>query len=167
MSADAFLRFSEQLYCAGAEERRCPLPNGGRTEAGSCYWRSTTNRTSLPRPTDEWDPEEVGAGGYRRIRRSEANECAHGKRVLLLGDSTTRDTFYELSAVIGRPIWQWARPRDDRHFAQYWPEDQWSPRAPPSTSGASDVSGVPRSLPVARALTRGPPVCECRHVQWK
>ena len=141
----AFQKFSEQLYCAGAMEHACVLPNGTRTPPGVCYWRSTGSNGTIQapgKPTDEWDPQGMGATGYRRLTQRAARQCAHGKRILLLGDSTTRDTFYELAAVIGRPIWQGASPRYDTHFAQYWPGQQWSPRAPAITSGANDASGT-------------------------
>ena len=187
----AFIKFSEQLYCAGAVEHKCALPDGSRAPPGLCYWRSAVPNGTISapgRPTDEWDPQAMGAAGYRRLTHGAARQCAHGKRILLLGDSTTRDTYYELAAVIGRPIWQSATPRFDKHFEQYWPRKQWSPKAPAVTSGAYDASGAPCSLrlpcgcPAARgrsafaAIRDGhmpsdhcvnEGVCVRRHVQWQ
>ena len=109
----AFGRWSEQLYCSGAMERACALPNGTRAEPGSCYWRTRagapmpmlTNNRDLSDLLHVWDPESAGAPGYRRLGVEEARTCMRGKRLLMMGDSTTRDTFYELAAVAGWPIW--------------------------------------------------------------
>lgn len=44
---------------------------------------------------------------FAHYRPASAGACLHGKRLLLLGDSTTRDTFYELLAVLGHAIFHW------------------------------------------------------------
>ena len=88
-------------------ERACALPNGTRAEPGSCYWRTRagapmpmlTNNRDLSDLLHVWDPESAGAPGYRRLGVEEARTCMRGKRLLMMGDSTTRDTFYELAAV--------------------------------------------------------------------
>ena len=42
---------------------------------------------------------ESGESGFRYFGRDAASRCLQGKRVLVAGDSTTRDTFYELVTV--------------------------------------------------------------------
>lgn len=59
-----------------------------------------------------------------------------GKRLLIVGDSTTRDTFHVLLAVAGRSIWKELAMR--KHV---WNESQWQPKMPFSTR-AMDKYGV-------------------------
>ena len=130
----SFRHFSEQLYCSGAVERLCALPDGTRELAGYCYWRNAGGR-NVTSMLDEFDPEAAGAAGYRRFGPSDAAKCVAGRRMLLLGDSTTRDTYYELAATIGRPIWS-------KKVQPGWPESSWSPNAPATSSLAYDASGM-------------------------
>ena len=135
-----FLRFSNNLYCAGAEEQRCP--NG--LPAGTCYWfrpnalvgmsplvAADANRSweenSKRYPTDRWDPPRAGATGFRYFNREAAAACVDGKRLHFAGDSTTRDTFYEFAAVVGHPIFAGG--------AGAWPDGAYEPRSPFSSAG--------------------------------
>ena len=45
------------------------------------------------------ESREGGESGFRYFGRDAASRCLQGKRVLVAGDSTTRDTFYELVTV--------------------------------------------------------------------
>ena len=121
----AFTRWSDNLYCSGASGQSCRLPNGREVLAGMCHWRKQhaphrwlpveeADMNVTNRPTfvgHRWDPlrphgprsgessGESGESGFRHFGRDEASRCLQGKRVLVAGDSTTRDTFYELVTV--------------------------------------------------------------------
>ena len=121
----AFTRWSDNLYCSGASGQSCRLPNGREVLAGMCHWQKQhaphrwlpveeADMNVTNRPTfvgHRWDPlrphgprsgessGESGESGFRHFGRDEASRCLQGKRVLVAGDSTTRDTFYELVTV--------------------------------------------------------------------
>ena len=152
----AFARFSAQLYCSGAEEQQCALPSGVRAPSGRCHWWRRTadddgfvplwegsgaNSSAAPLHDgnsvgqhDRWMPAD--APGYRRMGANESRQCVRGKRLLLVGDSTTRDTFHALLAAAGRPIWRELELR--RHP---WIGSAWAPPAP-FTTRAVDKYGV-------------------------
>ena len=151
-SVNSFRHFSAQLYCAGAEEQRCP----DGAPAGICYWhrpagysqeRHELNFVALKPadanqswdersrrfPTDRWDPVRSGSSGFRYFGREEAARCVQGKRIHLAGDSTTRDTFYEFAAVAGHPMFA------DQNFG-VWQDGAYEPRSP-FTSAGRDKNG--------------------------
>ena len=131
----AFTRWSDNLYCSGASGQSCRLPNAREVPAGMCHWQkqhaqhrwlpveeadmNVTNRAAFV--GHRWDPlrphgprrDESGESdesGFRHFGRDEASRCLQGKRVLVAGDSTTRDTFYELVTVPpASPLWWVAR----------------------------------------------------------
>ena len=111
-----FRRFSDDLYCSGAVEQKCLVGNH-RSTAGQCLWykpqRSLLgagwaavtdddmNATLTPRSAlahHRFDPVRGGAAsyGYRHFGRDAAARCVAGKRILVAGDSTTRDTYLNL-----------------------------------------------------------------------
>ena len=141
-SVHTISNFAAQLYCAGAEEQTCP--GGGR--AGTCYWYQRSLKAitatdmniswaelSRRMPSDRWDPVRAGAHGFRYYDKTAAAECLAGKRVHVAGDSTTRDTFYELMAVAGHPVF--AGQGQGR-----WADGGHEPESPIS-SGGRDVRG--------------------------
>ena len=146
-TADGIDRFSAQLYCSGAEEQRCAVQGGARrAEAGRCHWwrRSEADGTFSPLADDansstnkgqkdRWMPDFAG---FRRFGPAESGRCMRGKRLLIVGDSTTRDTFHVLLAVAGRSIWKEVAMR--RHV---WNESEWLPRMPLATR-ALDKYGI-------------------------
>ncbi|KAL3932445.1 MAG: hypothetical protein SGPRY_000702 [Prymnesium sp.] len=115
---DAFQRFSAQLFCSGAMQQRCILPDLPSSTAGTCLWftqdklpvreidmnRSISDRhaSKIIRrwPSDRWDPVAAGVLGFRYFDQQAAEACVRSKRVLIAGDSTTRDTFYEFSVLV-------------------------------------------------------------------
>ena len=145
----SFRHFAAQLYCAGAEAQACPNDE----PAGKCYWykRSTGLLSSLMggfepvntqidvnksafweqisrrMPSDRWDPLRANAKGFRYYGREAAAKCLRGRRIHVAGDSTTRDTFYELLAVAGHPIFGGDRGR--------WPYGSYEPDSPLSSGG--------------------------------
>ena len=143
----SFSRWSDELYCAGALDQRCPAL-GDSVTAGRCYWevpptwRAATeddmNRTlHFQRwSMDRFNPPAAGVGSYRHYSASEAASCARGKRLLIAGDSTTRDTYYALLAALGHPISK-GYPSDPQ---RYWPEGQFDPH--PLPTGAVDAHGL-------------------------
>jgi len=145
-----FEHFSTQLYCSGATEQLCRV-DGEAVASGQCYWRrspdwrATTlddvNVTNKPRfPRDRWDPREAtDAKGFHKYGPESAAACARGRRILVAGDSTTRDTFYELLAVVGHPI-NVGYPTDPR---QYWGANDFEPRQLPA-AGGDKYGGAPR-----------------------
>ena len=156
-TASRFRRFSAQLYCSGAEENACATP-AGRQSAGQCFWfkGSGTNWQPLAAsevvhpnedggkakarfPADRWDPllaPGADKTGYRYFGREEAAHCLRHKRVLVAGDSTTRDTFYELMAAGGHSILN-GMINDS---AVYW-SNSYEPRTGTS-SGGRDRRGL-------------------------
>jgi hypothetical protein len=89
-------------------------------------------------PSDRWDPVAAHIPGFRYFDAKAAQSCVRGKRVMIAGDSTTRDTFYEFSLVAGHPMFPGQIYND---VSRYWPPTQYEPRAPHS-SGGSDVRGM-------------------------
>ena len=99
------------------------MPDGRDVLAGECHWHkqlspnrwqpvkaadmNTTKRPSFA--GHRWDPlqpphesqssVQSSESGFRYFGREAASRCLLGKRVLVAGDSTTRDTFYELVTV--------------------------------------------------------------------
>ena len=107
----SFLDFSTQLYCSGAEEGLCALPDGSRQLPGQCHWlKAGTKNMSQANATirggwvkvtkhdltmvktgnkgrDVWagqrfEPSEV-VPGYVHFRVPDAAQCLRGKRILL------------------------------------------------------------------------------------
>ena len=115
----AFVHWSENLYCSGAMEQRCRLNDGYAVSPGVCYWQKQhkIHRSWLPVESADiksstratlkghrWDPLQPhwpwkGNSAFRYFGRVAASRCLRGKHVILAGDSTTRDTFYELVTV--------------------------------------------------------------------
>jgi len=141
-----FRRFSDDLYCSGAVEQKCLVGNH-RLTAGQCLWykpqRSLLgagwaavtdddmNATLTPRSAlahHRFDPVRGGAAsyGYRHFGRDAAARCVAGKRILVAGDSTTRDTYYELLVVGGHPERVSVPSAPDA----YWPPSAYAPRDP-------------------------------------
>eukprot|EP00966_Prymnesium_polylepis_P187080 4336800-Prymnesium_polylepis.1 len=123
LASNELLEFSAQLFCSGALEQRCSLAaHNISTTAGTCLWYKPSakpvrevdmNRsigeshaqTIVRRwPSDLWDPIASAMPGFRYFGPRAAQECVRGKRVLIAGDSTTRDTFYEFALVAGHPM---------------------------------------------------------------
>ena len=112
------MRFSAQLFCSGAMEQRCNLGHNMTSTAGACLWYkqsgksvrevdmnrsiSESHATTIVRrwPSDAWDPVAAGMPGFRYFGPKAAEACVRGKRVMIAGDSTTRDTFYEFALVV-------------------------------------------------------------------
>ena len=93
---EQFDHFMTQLYCTAATEGRCAdMERQSYTPSGSCYWLRGAKNTT------RWQPPQSAA--VDAMRPTAAGRCLHGERVLLLGDSMTRDTFYQLLAAVGRP----------------------------------------------------------------
>ena len=141
-----FGEFSAQLYCSGATEQVCRV-KGVSVPAGQCHWKRAPDwlaatdqdmaRSHAVRwQHDRWDPHSTGVPGFHKYGRDEAFACMRGRRVLVAGDSTSRDTFYEFLAVVGHPI-QVQYPTDPR---QYWPESAFEPQLLPAAG--RDVFGV-------------------------
>ena len=153
----SFRHFAAQLYCSGAEQQTCP----DGEPAGKCYWYKKSSRAIWPispshasfdavnterdlnktffweeisrrMPSDRWDPVRAGARGFKYFGREAAATCLRGRRIHVAGDSTTRDTFYELMAVAGHPIFTGDKGR--------WPNGAYEPDSPTS-SGGRDVRG--------------------------
>ena len=148
----SFLRFASNLYCSGSEERLCALPDGNRAPPGHCFWFKPQGRTWAPVstedmelgqkprwPRDRWDPARAGAIPttlFPPPTLESASRCVRGKRVHVIGDSTTRDTFYELLASTGREVTKDGSPADRRRI---WPTGAWEPSFP--RSGGGDALG--------------------------
>lgn len=151
-AARSFGRFAANLYCSAAEERRCALPGGLRTQPGQCFWYKTRagpvpvseedmRLEKKPRwPSDKWDPIAAGAvapSAFPPFDLERAARCVRGLHVHVIGDSTTRDTYYELLAAVGRPIYSGAYPTTP---STIWPSSSWHP-AMPRVNGR-DVDGA-------------------------
>ena len=67
----------------------------------------------------------------RHFGPAEAKQCLHGARVLVVGDSTSRDTFYELTTMGGMAM----------SVLRQWPEGAWTPLERASTSMGRDQYG--------------------------
>jgi len=133
--------FSAQLYCSGSEEQACP--NGQK--AGICYWfkkgsgkklvpltRADENRSRTLGAADQWDPKRAGVASHHYFNKSSAAACLSGKRIHIAGDSTSRDTFYELMAVGSHSIFTGG---GDWHDQDYLPRN-------PQTSLGRDKYGL-------------------------
>jgi hypothetical protein len=81
--------------------------------------------------SDKWDPR----ADMKKYGPVAAAECMRGRRILVAGDSTSRDTFYELMAVVSHPV-SAGYPTDPR---VYWNVHEFEPRPPPG--GGADVFG--------------------------
>lgn len=152
----AFTRWSDNLYCSGASGQSCRLANGRDVLSGMCHWQKQhaqhrwlpveeADMNTTKRPTfvgHRWDPlqphgprsgesGESDQSGFRYFGRDAASRCLQGKRVLVAGDSTTRDTFYELVTVAGHGG-QIMRnlPNESR---TYWHDGAYAPRDPGGT----------------------------------
>lgn len=142
-----FRRWAETLYCTGAEEEKCPLANGTRVRPGQCNWQKhvgsewvsvpeadMADRAHLPWwNAHRWEPP--AESGYRHFDREAAAACVRAKRLLVAGDSTSRDTFYMLGLVAGHGGSLFANmPNSSR---EYWPDGSWMP----ATSRMQDRQG--------------------------
>lgn len=147
----AFLRWADNLYCSGATEQSCRLADGKSMLKGQCYWHKTSFGRLVPLTEDEmeypakrptwpsqrWDPlqphwPKSSESGFRYFGREAARACLQGKRIMVAGDSTTRDTFYELVTVagFGGRIMK-NLPNESR---VYWPDGVYAPREPGGTT---------------------------------
>ena len=145
-----FARWSDNLYCSGAVDQSCRLADGREMLKGQCYWHkhlarnqwqsvSEADMETAKRPTfvgHRWDPLQPqwprsGESGFHYFGRDAASRCLQGKRVLVAGDSTTRDTFYELVTVAGHGgLIMRNLPNES---AVYWPDRAYAPREPGGT----------------------------------
>lgn len=127
--------FSAQLYCSGSEEQACP--NG--MMAGDCFWfmkglgkklvpitHADVNRSRTLGAADQWDPNRAGVASHRYFNKSSAAACLSGKRIHIAGDSTSRDTFYEVMAVGSNPIFTGGGE---------WRDQDYMPRNPQTSMG--------------------------------
>lgn len=142
MLLNSTTHFATQMYCAGAEKQRCP----DGTEAGHCMWftrgmrpvtahemnRSDWERVARRLSSDRWDPVRSNVKGFHYFDKAAAAACLAGKRIHISGDSTARDTFYELLAVGGHSIFS----GDTRQ----WAATEYEPSTPMS-SGGRDIRG--------------------------
>ena len=106
--------FSDQLYCSGSELRQCVLPRSSVAEQpGECLWFTTDNKpvTSADMldvgeaTRHRWDAVAGGAVTASSFSRFDSRggilDCIRGKHLLMTGESTTRDLFWELSSAAG------------------------------------------------------------------
>ena len=113
-AAASFHHFSNQLYCSGSEERLCVLPHEAtRHRPGECLWYTPANKQVLTEDMADkgmatrhhWDPVAAGAVSASQFQRFSTRQaisaCLRGKHILMTGESTTRDLFWELSAAAG------------------------------------------------------------------
>ena len=136
-----------QLYCSGAMEQACAV-GADAVEPGLCHWyagppwrpvtASEISRNESVWPVnaarfgrDAWGPVRgKDALGFRMLSHQDAMRCVQRKRILVAGDSTTRDTFYELMAVVGKPMLAGMGVP-----GRYWPRGAHEPRMPHSSLG--------------------------------
>jgi len=91
----SYKHFITQLYCSGALDGQCAdLAQGSYTRQGECYWSSHKGGAT-------WAPP---AEYVRRFDSVSASRCLSRKRVLVLGDSMTRDFVYHVLDFLGRSI---------------------------------------------------------------
>jgi hypothetical protein len=116
--AKSFHHFADQLYCSGAEERLCALPHQAvRTHPGECLWFTSEMRAVTHADMDEskrgrwfsdkWDAVRAGAvtaDALRTFDRAATSACLKRRHVLILGESTTRDLFYEFTRHAGLAV---------------------------------------------------------------
>lgn len=125
-----FTRFSSNSYCAGAVDRRCLRPD--------CFWSA-----------GGWDP----GAPVHHFGPAEASYCAQAQRVLFVGDSTARHTFYAYTAVGGQPLVRTMKWRPGTFEPQSrWPmarrkapvgsnrSSLWEPQTGWDRHGACDVT---------------------------
>ena len=149
-----FERWSHSLYCSGAEEQRCAASAPGESVLpGQCFWfvpglngsltpvraREMSDKALAQQKfTAQWRPELAGTPGFRQFRRDDAAACLRGRRVLLLGDSQTRDTFLQLTTVVGSSLHWWAQPGAPGRLtaaANTWRDNEWAPRTREASMG--------------------------------
>ena len=107
-------RFTDQLYCSASELRQCVRPRSSvRENPGECLWFTTDNRPVTSADMQDrakairhrWDAIQAGAvsaASFQRFdNRNAIVSCLRGKHILMTGESTTRDLFWELSAAAG------------------------------------------------------------------
>lgn len=99
-----------ELYCSGFLTNRCAVGHTN-TSIGNCFWYTPPSATRKQNAQDIWNPERMNV-----FNRSETLECMKGKHILLAGDSTTRDTFYQLVTMnnidlFTTPIWTTFYPK--------------------------------------------------------
>jgi len=121
--AHHFRHFADQLYCSGSERRWCvPMAAAAasnhlaHSHPGECYWHKTDGRLvthddmdqdKRPRhawQSDVWDAAKAGGvdvTAFPHVSKADATACVHGKHVLVLGESTTRDLYYEFAQTVG------------------------------------------------------------------
>ena len=102
-----------------------------RVQPGSCFWYTsglagkkmvTSDIDGLPKvyggaadmdtsqkpqwPRHHWDPVAAGAVTENSFRRSAQlrKSCVENKHILVLGESTTRDLFFEFAPAVGVPV---------------------------------------------------------------
>jgi len=126
--AKPLARFSAGLYCGGVD-RHCPLPGGRRGRPGECFWLRQEESTwravvaadlenrSMDPDQDRWDPAAYGQKGFHRLDKHEAARCLRGRRILVVGDSTTREVYTALTAQAGAPVVRRMR----------WSDGEWEP----------------------------------------
>ena len=93
--------------------------------------------------TAQWRPELAGVPAFRQFRHDSAAACLRGRRILLLGDSQTRDTFLQLTTMVGTSLHWWARstgkldgPLTPGPPTTLWRDGEWAPRTRVATMGA-------------------------------
>ena len=115
VGAMSFRHFSDQLYCSGSEERLCALPHSTtRTHPGECLWFTPEKKAVAPADMveaqrgrwsrDLWDAVAAGAisaENFHRFDRAATAKCLRDQHVLILGESTTRDLFFEFTTLAG------------------------------------------------------------------
>ena len=101
----------EQLYCSGSQERLCSL-SAAPQFPGECLWR-TSDGTPVDaahmadRKTwngDRWDPVAGGAitsSAWHEFDGAAAARCVKDKHVYIVGESTTRDLYYNFASFAG------------------------------------------------------------------
>ena len=113
-----------------------PGPNGSLAPVGA---RAMSDRAlALQKFAAQWRPELAGTPGFRQFRRDDAAACLRGRRVLLLGDSQTRDTFLQLTTIVGSSLHWWEQPGAPGRLtaaAGTWRENEWAPRTREASMG--------------------------------
>ena len=113
-----------------------PGPNGSLAPVGA---RAMSDKAlALQKFAAQWRPELAGTPGFRQFRRDDAAACLRGRRVLLLGDSQTRDTFLQLTTIVGSSLHWWEQPGAPGRLtaaAGTWRENEWAPRTREASMG--------------------------------
>ena len=109
----SFRHFLDQLYCSGSEERMCVLPGGGTAaQPGECLWfdskKNPVNAAHMAnRPSwagDKWDPvlgKAISPAHWKEFDGKAATSCVQQKHFYLVGESTTRDLYYNFADFVG------------------------------------------------------------------